>query len=184
VSFIGLVVLSDDANIRACFTNESPETRLASRDVVYEGPEGSHKERDHRHPLRKHHQPGGDDGGHTQHGCPDLARRVFWVVDNGSSHHGWAAAARLRAAWPRAVLIHTPIHASWLNQVEIYLSIVKRKALTPRDFVDLVDAEDRLHRFEQYYQASAAPFEWKFTRADLTALLRRLAAHQSLQPAA
>lgn len=112
------------------------------------------------------------------------ARRVFWVVDNGSSHNGWAAAARLRAAWPRAVLIHTPIHASWLNQVEIYLSIVKRKALTPRDFVDLVDAEDRLHRFERYYQASAAPFEWKFTRADLTALLRRLAAHQSLQPAA
>jgi hypothetical protein len=45
---------------------------LASRDVVYEEPEGSHKERDHRHPLRKHHQPRGDDGGHTQHGCPDL----------------------------------------------------------------------------------------------------------------
>ena len=112
------------------------------------------------------------------------ARRVFWIVDNGSSHNGWAAADRLRAAWPRALLVHTPIHASWLNQVEIYLSIVKRKALTPRDFVDLADAEDRLHRFEWYYEASAAPFEWKFTRADLAVLLRRLAARQSLQPAA
>ena len=112
------------------------------------------------------------------------ARRVFWVVDNGSSHNGAAAVRRLQEAWPRSVLVHTPIHASWLNQVEIYLSITKRKALTPRDFVDLTDAEDRLLRFERYYEASAAPFEWKFTRVDLAALLRRLAAHQSLPSAA
>jgi hypothetical protein len=112
------------------------------------------------------------------------ARRVFWVVDNGSSHNGAAAIRRMQAAWPRAVLIHTPIHASWVNQVEIYLSIVKRKALTPRDFADLAAAEERLLRFERYYEASATPFEWKFNRADLAALLRRLATHQSLQPAA
>ena len=111
------------------------------------------------------------------------ARRVFWIVDNGSSHNGAAAIRRMQEAWPRAVLIHTPIHASWLNQVEIYLSIAKRKALTPRDFADLAAAEDRLLSFERYYEASAVPFEWKFTRADLAALLRRLAA-QSLQPAA
>jgi DDE superfamily endonuclease len=65
------------------------------------------------------------------------ARRVFWIVDNGSSHRGNASVQRLRQAWPRAVLIHTPIHASWLNQVEIYLSIVERKALTPRDLPTL-----------------------------------------------
>jgi len=62
------------------------------------------------------------------------ARRVFWVVDNGSSHRGDPSIQRLRTAWPRAVLVHTPVHASWLNQVEIYLSIVEWKALTPKDF--------------------------------------------------
>jgi hypothetical protein len=59
------------------------------------------------------------------------ARRVFWIVDNGSSHHGLAEAKRLKQAWPAHVLVHTPVHASWLNQVEIYFSIVQRKVLTP-----------------------------------------------------
>ncbi len=112
------------------------------------------------------------------------ARRVFWVVDNGSSHNGAPSIRRMEEAWPRAVLVHTPIHASWLNQVEIYLGLTKRKALTPRDFADLAAAEERLFRFERYYEASAVPFEWKFTRADLAALLRRLDAHRSLRPAA
>lgn len=76
------------------------------------------------------------------------------------------------------------LHASWLNQVEIYLSIVKRKALTPRDFADLKAAEERLLGFERHYEASAQPFEWKFTRADLATLLRRLADHRTLEPAA
>jgi hypothetical protein len=112
------------------------------------------------------------------------ARRVFWVVDNGSSHCGATSVARMHAAWPRVVLAHTPIHASWVNQVEIYLSIVKRKALTPRDFADLAALEQRLLGFERHYEASAKPFAWKFTRADLAALMRRLAAHRPLQSAA
>jgi len=62
------------------------------------------------------------------------ARRVFWITDNGSSHRGEKAANRLRAAWPSIVLVHTPVHASLLNQVEIYFSIVQRKVLTPNDF--------------------------------------------------
>lgn len=112
------------------------------------------------------------------------ARRVFWVVDNGSSHYGSTSVQRLRETWPRAVLVHTPIHASWVNQVEIYLSIVKRKALTPRDVADLAALEERLLEFGRHYEASAKPFEWKFTRADLAALMRRLAAHRPLQSAA
>jgi transposase len=47
------------------------------------------------------------------------ARRVFWLVDNGSSHRGWAAADRLTDAYPNAQMIHLPIHASWLNQVSV-----------------------------------------------------------------
>ncbi len=102
------------------------------------------------------------------------ARRVFWVVDNGSAHRGQRAVARLQAAWPTLVLVHTPIHASWLNQIEIYFSIVERKVLTPNDFPSLAAVEDRLLRFQEHYEAIARPFEWRFTRYDLLALLDRL----------
>ena len=61
------------------------------------------------------------------------ARRVFWIVDNGASHRGWTAAARLGEAFPNAIMVHTPVHASWLNQIEIYFSVVQRKLLTPDD---------------------------------------------------
>ena len=81
------------------------------------------------------------------------ARRVFWVVDNGSSHRGWTAAARLSDAFPNATMIHLPVHASWLNQVEIYFSVVQRKLLTPDDFADLDELAERLTAFEHRYNA-------------------------------
>ena len=102
------------------------------------------------------------------------ATRVFWVVDNGSAHRGQRAITRLQTAWPTLVLVHTPIHASWLNQIEIYFSIVQRKVLTPNDFSSLAAVEDRLLRFQAHYEAIARPFEWRFTRYDLLALLDRL----------
>ncbi len=106
------------------------------------------------------------------------AARVFWITDNGSSHRGEASVWRLQASWPNLHLVHTPVHASWLNQIEIYFSIVERKVLTPNDFASLADVADRLHRFEQRYQQIAQPFEWKFTRRDLLRLLARLDAAQ------
>ena len=106
------------------------------------------------------------------------AHRVFWIVDNGSSHRGARAQARLRAAWPQLVLVHTPVHASWLNQIEIYFSIVQRKVLTPNDFTALAEVEDRLLRFQEHYQRAATPFRWTFTRQDLAALLAKLAAQE------
>ena len=106
------------------------------------------------------------------------ARRVFWVVDNGSSHRGDTAAQRLADAFPTAVMVHTPIHASWLNQVEIYYSIVQRKALSPNDFTDLAEVENRLAAFERRFNATAAPFKWKFTADDLVDLLARIDAHE------
>jgi hypothetical protein len=102
------------------------------------------------------------------------ARRVFWIADNGSSHRGERAAARLRAKWPNVVLVHTPVHASWLNQIEVYFSIVQRKLLTPNDFASLASLQDQLMRFQDRYQQSAKPFEWTFTRRDLDALLENL----------
>ena len=76
------------------------------------------------------------------------ASRVFWVVDNGSSHRGQTAIRRLRKAYRKAVLVHTPVHASWLNQVEIYFSIIQRKVLTPNDFASLEEVEQRLRLYE------------------------------------
>lgn len=102
------------------------------------------------------------------------ARRVFWIVDNGSSHRGDPCVNRFRQKWPNTRVVHTPIHASWLNQVEIYFSIVERKVLTPNDFSSLVDVPQRLAAFERYYQEVAGPFEWKFTRHDLSRLLAKL----------
>ena len=111
------------------------------------------------------------------------ARRVFWVVDNGSSHRGERARARFRATWHRLVLIHTPVHASWLNQIEIYFSIVQRKVLTPNDFASLAEVEDRLLRFQDHYAQAATPFQCTFTRQDLAALLAKLAANDRLAAA-
>jgi DDE superfamily endonuclease len=102
------------------------------------------------------------------------AERVFWIVDNGSSHRGQASIDRLQGAWSNLVLVHLPTHASWLNQIEIYFSIVQRKVLTPNDFSDLVEAEARLLDFQNHYEKIAQPFEWKFTRADLDAVLAKI----------
>lgn len=102
------------------------------------------------------------------------ARRVFWVVDNGSSHRGAACVKRLQSHWPNIVVVHTPVHASWLNQIEVYFSIVQRKVLTPNDFPGLAEVEDRLMRFQEHYQRIAKPFDWRFTRKDLNDLLRKI----------
>jgi len=102
------------------------------------------------------------------------APRVFWIMDNGSSHRGQRGDKRIQAKWKNIVLVHTPVHASWLNQVEIYFSVVQRKVLTPNDFDSLLAVEDRLLRFQDYYERAAKPFQWKFTRRDLVKLLARI----------
>jgi len=111
------------------------------------------------------------------------AHRVFWIMDNCSAHRGQKAVDRLRSKWPNALLIHTPIHASWLNQIEIYFSIVQRKALTPNDFSSLAELEQRLLAFQHHYERTASPFQWTFTRSDLQALLAKMG-RKRLAPAA
>lgn len=108
------------------------------------------------------------------------ARRVFWVSDNGSSHRGRPADKRLREWYPNAIAVHTPVHASWLNQVEIYFSVVQRKVLTPNEFVSLEQLEESLLGFQMHYETYAKPFEWKFTRQDLRDLMARLADDERL----
>jgi DDE superfamily endonuclease len=103
------------------------------------------------------------------------ADRVFWIVDNGSSHRGERSVKRLQGEWPNLRLIHLPTHASWLNQIEIYFSVVQRKLLTPNDFADLEVLAEHLIAFQERYEQAAEPFAWKFTRHDLDRLLSGLA---------
>jgi len=110
------------------------------------------------------------------------AQRVFWVVDNGSSHRGAASIQRMVRAYANAILVHTPVHASWLNQVEIYFSLVQRKVLTPNDFADLAAVEERLRLYEELTNSSPRPFDWKFDHRKLTAFLRRLDAKRTAIP--
>ncbi len=112
------------------------------------------------------------------------ADRVFWVVDNGSSHRGRKAIDRLAKQFPNAIMVHTPVHASWLNQVEVFFSIVDRKVLTPNDFGDLGEVIERLAKFEERYNQTAKPFKWKFTTTDLADFLIRLDQHQPAEPRA
>ncbi len=104
------------------------------------------------------------------------ARRVFWIMDNGSSHRGQRSTRRLQEKWKNIVTVHTPLHASWLNQIEIYFSVVQRKVLRPNNFDSVAEAQDCLYRFQQRYEQAAKPFEWKFTRRDLLQLLARIEA--------
>ena len=102
------------------------------------------------------------------------ARRVFWIVDNGSAHRGSRAVERLQSRYKNLVLVHAPVHASWLNQIEIYFSILQRKVITPNDFVSLKELEERLICFQDYYEQIATPFECKFTRNDLNILINKI----------
>ncbi len=112
------------------------------------------------------------------------ARTVYWIVDNGSSHAGQASVRRLEGAFHNLRLVHLPIHASWLNQIEIVFSILQRKALTPNNFGSLDELAERILAFQAHYRRVAQPFDWTFTRRDLNALLDRLDQRGRLRPAA
>lgn len=102
------------------------------------------------------------------------ARTVYRIVDNGSSHAGKTSIKRMQERWPNARLVHLPVHASWLNQIELYFSIVQRKALTPNDLGTLDALVERLLGFGEHYRQIARPFEWTFTRQDLNKLIDRI----------
>ena len=100
--------------------------------------------------------------------------RTFWLVDGGRAHHPNTFPARLQQMYPNAVAVSLPVHASWLNQIEIYFSIVQRKVLTPMDVTDQAMLTTRLLTFQDYYQETAKPFSWKFTADDLKKRLETL----------
>ena len=105
------------------------------------------------------------------------ARRVFWIVDQGSSHRPTTFPERLWKQFRNAVGVSLPVHASWLNQIEIYFSILQRKVLTPNDFPNLSAVKNRIQQFAKLYNRRAKPFNWNFTRNDLRKFIKRLDAN-------
>ena len=108
------------------------------------------------------------------------AERIFLIVDNGCAHHPSTSPARIQAQFPQVTTLHLPVHSSWLNQVELFFSIVHRKVLTPANFSSLAELEQRLQWFQWHYNTTAAPFNWKFDRTKLQAFLRKLGKHEPL----
>ncbi len=119
----------------------------------------------------------------TPCGRGDVRSRVFWVVDNGSSHRGAASVKRMSGAYPNAILVHLPVNASWLNQVEVYFSMLQRKVLTPNDSADLQELELRIELYEELTNRDPRPFDWRFTKYDLFDLLQRLARRETARTA-
>jgi len=78
------------------------------------------------------------------------------------------------------VAVSLPVHASWLNQIEIYFSIVQRKVLTPLDVTNKATLTKRLLDFQDYYQEVAKPFSWKFSAEDLKNRLKAIQEFSSL----
>ena len=99
---------------------------------------------------------------------------MFVIVDNGSAHRGQRSIDRLQGAWPNLIVVHTPVHASWLNQAEIYFSVAQRKALQPNDFADLDALEQHLLAFGRHYEQIADPVRVEVHPRDLDRLLGRL----------
>ena len=106
------------------------------------------------------------------------APRVFVIADNGSDHRGQAATRRLAQAHPNAIMIHTPLHASWLNQIEVFFSVIQKKVVTPNDFASLEQLSATLLGFVDRYNQTARPFSWKFTASDLHHLMDRISRHE------
>ena len=106
------------------------------------------------------------------------ARRVFWIVDNGSSHRGQRRGRPPpgRVAEPRA---RPPALPRQLAQPDRDLLLDHpAQGADPNDFTSLQAVVDRLDAFEHHYNQIAEPFEWNFTRHDLAALIARVADHE------
>ncbi|MGH9920651.1 MAG: IS630 family transposase [Nitrososphaerales archaeon] len=110
------------------------------------------------------------------------ATRVFWVTDNGSAHHPKSFGPWLAATFPHAQAVHTPVHASWVDQEELFLAILTKKALTPRDFANREEAEARIRGFLARWNRRPRPFRWTYTRENLRADLKRWAEEEPKSP--
>lgn len=102
------------------------------------------------------------------------ARHVFWIVDNCSSYRGVKGMERLRNRYRHLTLVHAQIHASWLNQIEIYFLIVQRRCSRPMTLPISTPWPSASSTFNTIGKPLLVRFEWKFTCHDLVRLLSKL----------
>jgi transposase len=94
---------------------------------------------------------------------------IHLVMDNGSSHVSKKTRAWL-AAHPRVHVHHTPKHASWLNQVEIFFSALTRRLLRRGQFASRDELADRIDEFVLAYdETDAKPYRWTYDGTPLKA---------------
>jgi transposase len=110
------------------------------------------------------------------------ATRVFWITDDGSAHHPKSFGPWLTATFPQARAVHTPVHASWVDQEELFLAILTKKALTPRNFASREEAVARIRGFLAQRNRAPRPFRWSYTRQDLQKDLRGWAEEEAKKP--
>ena len=94
-------------------------------------------------------------------------RRIIVVWDNLNIHHEgkerrWTAFNERHG--DRLTFVHTPLHASWVNQVEIWFSILQRRVLRHGSFDGLAMLRDQVMGFIRYWNRyDARPFRWTFS---------------------
>jgi transposase len=93
---------------------------------------------------------------------------IHLILDNGSSHTSKATKTWL-AAHPRFTVTYTPKHASWLNQIELFFSILTRRLLRRGEFSSRQDLADKIENFIEVYDRTAKPFRWTYDGTPLKA---------------
>lgn len=96
---------------------------------------------------------------------PSTVTLIHLVCDNVSTHKGKLARAWLEKH-PRFRLHFTPVHCSWMNQIEQWFSILQRKRLAAPNFQDLAVLEEKLLAFIHEWNEHAHPFAWKTSSFD------------------
>ena len=96
---------------------------------------------------------------------PTSVTTIHLLADNVSVHHGKLVRAWL-AAHPRFVAHFTPVHCSWMNPVEQWFGILRRKRLRSPNFADLAALQLAIHQFINEWNEIAHPFRWTATSFD------------------
>jgi transposase len=102
------------------------------------------------------------------------ADRVFWITDNGGAHHPNTFTWWLKQQYSNVEGLHLPLGASWLNQIELYFSVLARKALSGDSFASVDAVTDRITGFEHRWNRDPEPFDWTYTNEQLSELLETL----------
>jgi transposase len=102
---------------------------------------------------------------HLDEVVPATVTTIHLIGDNVSVHHG-KEVQRWLAQHRRFVLHFTPVHSSWMNQVEQWFSILRRKRLRHANFADLTALADAIVAFVDHWNTIAHPFRWRETSFD------------------